>query len=75
MKLTKKAKVVADTIVVEAQVPDVADPTVETTASQYGEAIDHIRAAIESLGVVAANDDLAKDSIANLSVVLLDLTN
>lgn len=75
MKLTKKAKVVADTIVVEAQVPDVVEPAVETTASQYGEAIDHIRAAIESLGVVAANDDLAKDSIANLSVVLLDLTN
>lgn len=75
MKLTKKAKVTADTIVVDTQVADVTQPTVENSASQYGEAIDHIKAAIESLGVIAANDDLAKDSIANLSVVLLDLTN
>lgn len=75
MKLTKKAKVTADTIVVDTQISDLDEPTVENSASQYGEAIDHIKAAIESLGVIAANDDLAKDSIANLSVVLLDLTN
>ena len=76
MKLTKKAKVTADTIVVDTQVPaDVADTPVDNSASKYGEAVDHIKAAIESLGVIAADDDLAKDSIANLSVVLFDLAN
>ena len=76
MKLTKKAKVTADTIVVDTQVPaDVAEPSVDNSASKYGEAVDHIKAAIESLGVIAADDDLARDSIANLSVVLFDLAN
>ena len=45
----------------------------DVTAS-YAEAKEHILAAIHILGSEALNgDSLAKDSISNLSVVLLDL--
>ena len=37
------------------------------------EAEEHIKAAIDCLGKIAASDDVAKDNIANLGVVLLDL--
>lgn len=49
----------------------------EGAASQsaYNEAIHHIHEAISCLGSVAKADSLAKESIANLSVVLLDLQN
>ena len=40
---------------------------------KYSIAIDNIMHAIESLAEVAENDDIARDSIANLSVVILDL--
>ena len=40
---------------------------------KYQAALDLICAAIESLAEVADNDDIAKDSIANLGVVMLDL--
>lgn len=40
---------------------------------KYCEAINLISAAIESLAVVAKDDAIAKDSIANLGVVMLDL--
>lgn len=40
----------------------------------YSEAIDYIQSAISSLGLAAKDGDtLAKESIANLSVVLFDL--
>ena len=42
-------------------------------ASKYQAAQKHIKAAIDCLGSDAKNDVLAKESIANLSVVLLDL--
>lgn len=42
-------------------------------ASNYSEAISYISSAISSLSVSAKDDVLAKESIANLSVVLLDL--
>lgn len=40
---------------------------------KYQAAIDLISAAIESLAEIAKDDALAKDSIANLGVVMLDL--
>lgn len=46
--------------------------TTENT-SKYADGIKHIRAAIESLGGIAHEDPIARESIANLSVVLLDL--
>lgn len=39
----------------------------------YEDAINLIMGAIESLSVVAKDDPIAKDSIANLGVVVLDL--
>ena len=42
---------------------------------KYADAIGHIRSAIDSLGEIANDDSLAFDSIANLSVVLLDLSS
>lgn len=47
--------------------------TVTEVKSKYQATIDYIKAAIDSLGSIAQDDDLAKDAIANLSVVLLDL--
>lgn len=47
--------------------------TVTEVKSKYQTTIDYIKAAIDSLGTIAQDDDLAKDAIANLSVVLLDL--
>lgn len=42
--------------------------------SSYQNAINSIRNAIDSLGTVAkSGDSLAKDAIANLSVILFDL--
>lgn len=40
---------------------------------KYQAAIDLISAAIESLAEIAKDDEVAKDSIANLGVVLFDL--
>lgn len=39
----------------------------------YSAAIDSIKLAIESLAEIAKDDEVAKDSIANLGVILLDL--
>lgn len=44
-----------------------------TYKSEYIECSNHIRGAIEALSTIAANDNIAKDAIADLSVVLLDL--
>ncbi len=42
--------------------------------NKYDEAIDYIKCAISALSVSAKdNDTLARESIANLSVVLMDL--
>lgn len=41
--------------------------------SSYDEAQKHIKCAIDALGKHAKDDVLAKESIANLSVVLFDL--
>lgn len=39
------------------------------------EACDHIKLAIDCLGKIASCDAVAKDSIANLGVVMLDLNS
>lgn len=44
-----------------------------TEVSKYQPGIDYIKAAIDSLAENAKEDDIAKDAIANLSVVLLSL--
>lgn len=44
-----------------------------TSVTNYSEAKKHIKCAIDALGKDAKDDVLAKESIANLSVVLLDL--
>ena len=51
------------------------DKVVAYNQTNYESAVDHIRCAIDSLGayVNATQDDVAKESIANLGVVLLDL--
>ena len=46
---------------------------VSGSTKNYDEAQRYIRAAIHSLGKQSKNDELAKESIANLSVVLFDL--
>lgn len=52
----------------------ISSESVQTTpADAYEEAINYIHSAISSLSNVAGTDDIARESIANLSVVLLDL--
>ena len=43
------------------------------STSCYSDAVMYIRNAINALSACAKNDEVAKDSIANLSVVLFDL--
>lgn len=66
MKISKRA-IKANEEIVEVL------PVAEAPACPYQEAIDCILCAINSLGSVAKEDELARESIANLSVVLFDL--
>ena len=67
MKITKKQPVKAsEELMVVEEVPAVE-------CCKYAAAIDLISAAIESLAEIARDDEIAKDSIANLGVVMLDL--
>jgi len=45
----------------------------EAPVCTYDECIQHIHEAIDCLAACAKDDPIAKESIANLSVVLLDL--
>ena len=45
----------------------------DTVSNKYQVAIDHIQEAIQSLGPNAKEDEIARDAIANLSVVLFEL--
>ena len=49
------------------------ESAVSQVCDKYAEAICSIQAAIECLACCAKEDPVAKDSIANLSVVLFDL--
>lgn len=83
MKITKKRSIKASedinnsvteqelVVQPECTTEEIIESTVVTC--KYQCAIDLISAAIESLAEVAKGDEVAKDSIANLGVVLFDL--
>lgn len=86
MKISKKAAVKAGcenkTIKINKKVEATEDSLLEaegiqelpqTEQSIYGDACQNILNAINCLADKAENDQIAKDAIANLSVVLLDL--
>lgn len=64
-----------DSAMFEDQNADAASPAEEVaqTGCQYSAACEHIHAAINSLADCAKEDQHAREAIANLSVVLLDL--
>lgn len=77
MKISKKPK---DTIKSCNDIPgtDVVGDSTEVAQaivsdSPYTQAQDFIQSAIGALSIIAKDDPIAKDSIANLAVVLLDL--
>jgi hypothetical protein len=71
MKITKKAIKACDVISTQESAQSLN--TLAVCECKYQNAIDLISAAIESLAVIAKDDEIAKDSIANLGVVMLDL--
>lgn len=68
MKITKKQSVKAS-----EELTSVIEETIQPTECKYQSAIDLINAAIESLAEIAKDDVIAKESIANLGVVMFDL--
>lgn len=72
MKIRKNKSVKASDEIVVAEVECNGLPT-EGTVCKYNDAICSIQAAIEILAAQAQDDAIAKESIANLSVVLMDL--
>lgn len=62
MKITRKSNVAASTVPVDA-----------SAKSNYDQAIEYIKSAIDCLGKEAKTSVVAKDSIANLGVVLFDI--
>lgn len=82
MIVSKKTKVTAAEEVIEQEVENVvpAEGVVEEPAAENIPCIDpkacaleHIMEAIKSLTKIAKTDSVAKDSIANLAVVMFDL--
>lgn len=74
MKIKKKKTNVqaSDELMVQPLAVPCPPELCESTC-KYQAAIDLISAAVESLAEIAKDDALAKDSIANLGVVMLDL--
>ena len=72
MKITKKKPVTANTDPINNAIV-VQELEAPCKPCKYDNAIELISAAIESLAEVARDDEIAKDSIANLGVVMLDL--
>lgn len=59
-------------VLVQEEVPE--EVVEESTCDcKYARSLELISAAIESLAEIAKDDQIAKDSIANLGVVMLDL--
>lgn len=77
MKISKVASstksVKSNTEVKELKAPVKACDMIVVEECKYANAISFISAAIESLAEIAKDDQIAKDSIANLGVVMLDL--
>ena len=67
----EKEEVIEDPSEELVEKTEVVEEVVDTCP--YCSAIEHIHAAIEDLGQYARTDELARESIANLSVVLFDL--
>ncbi len=72
MRIKKNKSIKANDEIVVAEVASAGLPT-EGSVCKYNDAICSIQAAIETLAAQAKDDQIAKDSIANLSVVLMDL--
>jgi len=72
MKIRKNKSVKASDEILVAEVECNGLPT-DGTVCKYNDAICNIQCAIEILASQAQDDQVAKDSIANLSVVLMDL--
>ena len=72
MKITKKKPVRANEEINMVVVDQVPECNVEC-GCKYQAALDLIAGAIEALAEIAKDDQIAKDSIANLGVVMLDL--
>lgn len=66
MKINKKTIKSAETL-------DNLDPVLAPNTCPYDECITHIHEAIDCLAGCAQDNPIAKEAIANLSVVLLDL--
>lgn len=60
-------------VIVEEPVAEVCEEPCDTCGCKYQNALDLISGAIECLAEIAKDDQIAKDSIANLGVVMLDL--
>lgn len=76
MKISKKKSVKASEFIDQPLVNPCAEGeciVVGEPACKYQCAIDLISSAIECLAEIAKDDPVAKDSIANLGVVMLDL--
>lgn len=50
-----------------------ATSTNVASSSQHSKAVEYIQCAMQELSKVAKTDEVAKDSIANLGVVMFDL--
>lgn len=76
MKINKVKKTVEsseEVKVLKAPVEACDAIVINESTCKYANAINLISAAIESLAEIAKDDQIAKDSIANLGVVMLDL--
>lgn len=50
-----------------------ANSSTQISKDRYTESVDYIKAAIDSLSRIASDDEIARDALADLSVVLLSL--
>lgn len=69
MKISKQTKTMSATNTSNISV----NPTTSVTDNKYADGVKYIKMAIDSLAACGKDDKIAKDSIANLSVVLFDL--
>lgn len=77
MKISRVASstkpIKTNTEVTKLKAPVKACDLIVVDDCKYADAVSLISAAIESLAEIAKDDQIAKDSIANLGVVMLDL--
>lgn len=62
MKISKKDKITSS-----------SSSQAANSFDKYSEAVDYIRSAMASLNELAKTDEIAKDAIVNLGVVMFDL--